>query len=63
VLSEVAQDWANRITLELVCLPAIDVFADPATAARIAGQVARDRGVLGAWLLHHSARQAGLAQV
>lgn len=63
VLSELAGDWADRITLELACLPAIDVFADPSAAARIAGQVARDRGVLGAWLLHHSARQAGLAQV
>jgi cytosine deaminase len=63
VLAEVAQDWADRITLELACLPAIDAFADPATAARISGQVARDGGVLGAWLLHHPDRKQGLAQI
>lgn len=63
VLAEVAQDWADRITLELACLPAIDAFADPAAATRIVGQVARDRGVLGAWLLHHTGRKEALAQI
>lgn len=63
VLAELAQDWADRITLELACLPDIDAFADPATAARIALQVARDGGVLGAWMLHHTEREKGLAQV
>ncbi|MDZ4086436.1 MAG: amidohydrolase family protein [Tabrizicola sp.] len=63
VLAEVAQDWADRITLDLSCLPDIDTFADPASAARIAGQVARDGGVLGAWILHHSEREKGLAQI
>lgn len=63
VLAEVAQDWAGRITLDLACLPAIDAFTDPASAARIAGQVARDGGVLGAWLLHHSGREEGLDQI
>lgn len=44
-------------------MAAIDAFADLAAAARIAGQVAREGGVLGAWLLHHAGRKEGLAQI
>lgn len=61
VLGEVAQDWAGRINLQLAALPAIDLLADPATADRIALQVARDGGCLGAWVLGHEARAEGIA--
>lgn len=61
VLAEVAQDWAGRVDLGLSCLPDIDAFADPATAARIARTVARDGGALGAWCLGHPSRRAGFA--
>lgn len=61
ILQEVAQDHAALITLELAALPAIDLLADPDTAARIAGQVARDKGCLGAWILGHERRAEGIA--
>lgn len=61
VLAEVAQDWAGRVTLSLSCLPEIDAFAEPATAARIAAEVRRVGGVLGAWCLGHRDRRSGFA--
>lgn len=61
VLAEVAQEWAGRVTLTLSCLPEIDAFADPTTAARIAADVARVGGSLGAWCLGHPKRREGFA--
>jgi len=61
VLAELAQDWADRIRLELSCLPDIDAFAEPATAARIAADVGRVGGTLGAWCLNHPRRARGFA--
>lgn len=63
VLAELARDWADRITLDRSCLPDIDAFADPATAARIASDVARAGGTLGAWCLGHPRRAQGFAAV
>ena len=61
LLSEVAQDWAGKVTLTLSCLPGIDAFADPATADRITAEVRRVGGALGAWCLNHPHRAAGFA--
>lgn len=63
VLAEVAQDWAGRVSLNLSCLPEIDAFADAATAARIAADVARVGGTLGTWCLNHPQRKAGFVAV
>lgn len=61
VLTELAQDWADRITLERTCLPDIDWFADPALATRLARQMVQDGGILGAWCLNHPQRATGFA--
>lgn len=61
VLAEVAQDWAGRVDLQLSALPAIDLCADLTVASRIAAEVARVNGCLGAWSLNHANRQEGFA--
>lgn len=61
ILREVAHDQATHLRLQRASLPAIDLFAEPATAARIAAEVARDGGVLGAWVLGHARRAEGIA--
>ncbi len=61
VLRELGQEHAPGIRLQRACLPAIDLLADPAAAARIAVEVARDGGVLGAWVLGHDRRVEGIA--
>lgn len=63
VLAEVAQEWRGRVTLQLSCLPEIDLFAEPETGQRIAEAVRRRDGVLGAWCLGHPRRHAGFTEV
>lgn len=61
VLAEVVQDWAGRVDLQLSALPAIDLCAERPVAARIAAEVARVGGCLGAWSLDHAGRKEGFA--
>jgi cytosine deaminase len=61
ILRELAQEHAPRIRLQRACLPAIDLLAEPACARRIAAEVAREGGVLGAWVLGHDRRAEGIA--
>lgn len=61
ILSEVAQEWRGRVALQLSCLPAIDILADPDAGPRIAARMAQSGGVLGAWCLGHERRAEGFA--
>lgn len=61
ILAEVAQDWRGRVELQLSCLPAIDILADPDAGPRIAAHMAQTGGVLGAWCLGHERRADGFA--
>lgn len=53
VMGQVAADWADRLPLQRASLTALDELGDPDRARVIAGQVARDGGVLGAFLYRH----------
>jgi cytosine deaminase len=63
VMGEVAADWASRMPLQRASLTGIDTFDDLATGRAIAARVARDGGVLGAFLYCHGNEQARLATV
>lgn len=60
MVGEAAADWSGRLTLQRANLTALDDFADAATARAIAARVARDRGVLGAFIYRHAEVEARL---
>lgn len=69
VLGELARDWRGRVEVQRASLTALATLADPARGPAIAERVARDGGVLGAFILPIAAELAqpldavfGLAQ-
>jgi cytosine deaminase len=60
VMGEAAAEWADRLTLQRSSLTSLDEFADPATAHAIAAQVARDGGILGAFVYRNAEVDARL---
>lgn len=60
VMGEVAANWADRLPLQRASLTALDELADPARARAIAGRVARDGGIFGAFLYRHGDEEARL---
>jgi cytosine deaminase len=63
VLGELAQEWRGRIALQRAALFSIDDFVDEATAKTLARRVARDGGVLGAFVLDHPDRPGKIANM
>lgn len=59
VLRALAGD--TPVTLQVSALTGVDLMADPTFAAGVARRVARDGGVLGAFVLDQADRDAGLA--
>lgn len=51
VLGELARDWRGRVEVQRASLTALATLADPAKGPAIAERVARDGGVLGAFIL------------
>jgi len=60
VMGEAAADWSDRLPLHRASLSGLDDFADATTARAIAARVARDKGVLGAFIYRHTAVKARL---
>ena len=63
LMGEAAADWAGRLTLQRASLTGLDEFADPATAGAIAARVARDGGVLGAFIYRHADVEERVRQI
>lgn len=60
VMTDLAQ--STDITLQYAALTGIDQMADGAFSDAVARQVARDKGVLGSFILGHERLQAGIAK-
>lgn len=63
VLGELEQEWHGRIELQRTALFSIDDFADRALADILARRIAREAGVLGAFVLDHADRAAKIANM
>lgn len=59
VIGELARDWRGRVQVQRVSLTALSTLADPARGPAIAERVARDAGVLGAFIPPVAADFAG----
>ena len=57
------EEWAGRVELQCVALTPLDVFADAAAGTRIARDVQRARGVLGAFVYRNEDVESKLARV
>lgn len=60
VMRELAQDWRDRLELQVAPLTGVEDMADPATADTIAQEVAAGGGVLGVFVLDQPARSQGI---
>lgn len=60
VLSELADNWRDRIVLQRSALLPIDVLADEDYADRVAQVIARSNGTLGAFVFNQPLRRAGI---
>lgn len=63
VLGELAQDWRGRIGLQRAALVPLDLLGDPDLGPGIAAAVARDGGVLGAFVYRNDHLPAKLERV
>ncbi len=60
VLNEIAQEYRNAVTLQISPLIGIDQYAESGFADRIAGELAKDNGVLGVFVFDQPERRAGI---
>lgn len=63
ILKEVAEEWRDRMPLQLASLIPIDILGEPDIAAQTAAQVARDGGVLGAFIYRQGNEEARIKAV
>ena len=63
VLQALREAWRDRVELQFVALTPLDVFADPQAGARIAREVQRAQGVLGAFVSRNADIEPKLRRV
>jgi len=63
VFEQLREEWRGRVELQFVALVGLDAFADEAAARRIASEVRRAGGVLGAFVYRNEALEAKLEHV
>lgn len=60
VMSELAEEWRDRLTLQCAALLPVEALADEAYATSVARTLKRAEGVLGAFVFNQPARRAGI---